>query len=211
MTDLATIAVSSDQPEVDATAETKGERTRRRILEMAVDCFGRRGYRATSVSQIARAASLTQAASYAYFDNKEALFRAAVDADVSDLIDEVSDRVQGVPARDLIPSVIVHAVIALDDHPLTHRVLAGQEPDEVPRLTELPALRRFSDLLADALTEAAERGEVRGDLRPEVLAAGLESLILGLLFSAVQTRGSASERHQLGVVEAFDLMLRPPV
>jgi hypothetical protein len=38
----------------------------------------------------------------------------------------------------------------------------------------------------------------------------LESLILGLLFSTVQTRGTASDRHQLGVVEAFDLMLRPP-
>jgi AcrR family transcriptional regulator len=207
MTDLATIDVPSDG---DTGAETKGERTRRRILEMAIECFGRRGYRATSVSEIARGANLTQAASYAYFDNKEALFRAAVDADVADLIDEISVLVDGVPPRDLIPTVVVHAVVALDHHPLTHRVLAGQEPDEVPRLTELPALRRFSDLLADALTRAVARGEVRGDLRPEVLASGLESLILGLLFSAVQTRGSASERHQLGVVEAFDLMLRPP-
>ena len=205
MTDLATIDVSPAPG-----AETKGERTRRRILEMAIECFGRRGYRATSVSEIARAANLTQAASYAYFDNKEALFRAAVDADVSDLIDEISSQVDDVGPLDLIPTVIVHAVVALEHHPLSHRVLAGQEPDEVPRLTELPALRRFSDLLADALGRAMARGEVRADLRPDVLAAGLESLILGLLFSAVQTRGSASERHQLGVVEAFDLMLRPP-
>src|SRR5689334_383852 len=105
MSDLATI--DDSQPTVVDAAETKGERTRRRILEMAIDCFGRRGYRATSVSQIARAASLTQAASYAYFDNKEALFRAAVDADVSDLIDEISDLVGGVPIRDLVPTVIV--------------------------------------------------------------------------------------------------------
>jgi AcrR family transcriptional regulator len=205
MTDVATIDVTSA-----SVAETKGERTRRRILEMAVECFGRRGYRATSVSEIARAANLTQAASYAYYDNKEALFRAAVDADVSELIDEISAQVDDVGPLDLIPTVIVHAVVALEHHPLSHRVLAGQEPDEVPRLTELPALRRFSDLLAEALDRARERGEVRADLRPDVLAAGLESLILGLLFSAVQTRGSASERHQLGVVEAFELMLRPP-
>lgn len=208
MTDLATIVDVDPDPEVGA--ETKGERTRRRILEMAVECFGRRGYRATSVSEIARAANLTQAASYAYFDNKEALFRAAVDADASALIDEISTQVHGVPANELIPSVIIHAIVALDRHPLTHRVLAGQEPDEVPRLTELPALRRFGDLLAGELLRAAERGEVRRDLHPDLLSAGLESLILGLLFSAVQTRGAASERHQLGVVEAFDLMLRPP-
>ena len=98
MSDLATIVdVRDDEP-----AETKGERTRRRILEMAVDCFGRRGYRATSVSEIARAANLTQAASYAYFDNKEALFREAVDTDVSNLIDEISALVADVPARDLL-------------------------------------------------------------------------------------------------------------
>lgn len=205
MTDVATI-----DADPGSVAETKGERTRRRILQTAIECFGRRGYRATSVSEIARRADLTQAASYAYFDNKEALFRAAVDADVSDLIDEISVLLDGVPARDLIPTVVVHAVVALEHHPLTHRVLAGQEPDEVPRLTELPALRRFSEMLAAALTRAAAAGEVRRDLRPEILASGLESLILGLLFTAVQTRGSASERHQLGVVEAFDLMLRPP-
>lgn len=210
VTDVATRITVDPGAVGGAGAETKGERTRRRILEMAVECFGRRGYRATSVSEIARAANLTQAASYAYFDNKEALFRAAVDADASALIDEISAQVHGVPANELIPSVIIHAVVALDRHPLTHRVLAGQEPDEVPRLTELPALRRFGDLLADELLRAAERGEVRRDLHPDRLAAGLESLILGLLFSAVQTRGAASERHQLGVVEAFDLMLRPP-
>jgi AcrR family transcriptional regulator len=209
MSDLATVVDVRDAPS-DA-GETKGERTRRRILEMAIECFGRRGYRATSVSEIARAANLTQAASYAYFDNKEALFRAAVDADVSDLIDEVATLSAGVPAGDLIPTIIVHAVVALDAHPLTHRVLAGQEPDEVPRLVELPALGRLSDLLADALTDAAARGEVRRDIRPEILASGLESLILGLLFSTVQTGASVAERHQLGVVEAFDLMLRPPV
>ncbi len=207
MSEVSTIdEVSGDTP----GAATKGERTRQRILENAIEHFGRRGFRATSVSQIARAAHLTQAASYAYFDNKEALFRAAVDADASQMIDEISDLIQGVAARELIPAVIIHAVVVLDHHPLTYRLLAGQEPDEVPRLAELPALRRFGDLLAAERLRAADRGEVRADLSPELLAAGLETLILGLLFSAVQTRGGASQRHQLGVVEAFDLMIRPP-
>ena len=46
----------------DAEPATKGERTRRRLLELAIERFGERGYRATSVSEIARAAGLTQAA-----------------------------------------------------------------------------------------------------------------------------------------------------
>ncbi|MDZ7732074.1 MAG: helix-turn-helix domain-containing protein [Acidimicrobiia bacterium] len=77
----------SDAPPTDGrTDETKGERTRRRLLEIAVEQFGRRGFRGTSVSEIAREAGLTQAAVYAYFDNKTALFDAAVDADADAII-----------------------------------------------------------------------------------------------------------------------------
>ncbi len=200
----------TDLAERDLTTESKGERTRRRILEIAIERFGERGYRATSVSEIARAAGLTQAASYAYFDSKESLFQAAVDADAEGLISDVAAQAQGVPIDALIPSVIVYAVMGLADHPLARRVLAGQEPDEIPRLVELPSVRLFGDLIGEQLHLAQLRGEVRQDLEPAVLAAGIESLVMGLLFTAVQTGGAATERHQIGVVAAFDLMIRPP-
>lgn len=194
----------------DLANESKGERTRRRILEIAIERFGDRGYRATSVSEIARAAGLTQAASYAYFDSKEALFQAAVDADAYGLIEEVQERVKDVPVGSLLPSVIVFAVQSLGNHPLARRVIAGEEPDEIPRLVELPAIRLFGELIAAQLVIAQARGEVRDDLDPEILAGGIESLVMGLLFATVQTRGAATNRQQLGVVAAFDLMIRPP-
>jgi AcrR family transcriptional regulator len=209
MTDLA---LRPDADVLDESAEdaavTKGERTRRRILELAIERFGSRGYKATSVSEIARAADLTQAAAYAYYDNKEALFQAAVDADASGLIDEVTANVTGTPVRNLIPSVILFAVIGLDAHPLTKRLLSGLEPDAIPRLVELPAMQRFGGLIADELRAAKERGEIRADLDPDLLAGGIESLVLGVLFSTVLSGGAAKQRHLDGVVEAFDLMLR---
>ena len=191
-------------------AQTKGERTRQRLLELAIERFGTKGFRATSVSEIARAAELTQAAAYAYFDNKEALFRAAVDADASGLIEHVTDQVRDLPVNQLIPSVIVHAVLALEEHPLAKRILSGAEPDEIPRLIDLPALSQLAGMLSEALADGQTRGEVRADLDPAVLGPGLESLIMGLLFSAVLSAGDAQPRHVLGVVEAFDLMIRPP-
>jgi AcrR family transcriptional regulator len=217
VTDLARVAAADSSAlaglaPTDATteaSETKGERTRRRLLEIAVERFGSRGFRGTSVSEIARAAGLTQAASYAYFENKEALFRAAVDADASALIDEVLARVDGVPPRHLIPSVIVYALAALADHPLARRVLSGLELDEVPRLVGLPALERFGQVLAAQIAAGSETGEVRADLDPEKLAGGLESLILGVLFNTVLSGGQAQARHVEGVAEAFDLMIRP--
>ena len=194
--------IDADEP------ATKGERTRRRLLELAIERFGTKGFRATSVSEIARAAELTQAA--AYFDNKEALFRAAVDADASGLIEHVTDQVRDLPVNQLIPSVIVHAVLALEEHPLAKRILSGAEPDEIPRLIDLPALSQLAGMLSEALADGQTRGEVRADLDPAVLGPGLESLIMGLLFSAVLSAGDAQPRHVLGVVEAFDLMIRPP-
>lgn len=149
MTDLAerldATSVAADH------AETKGERTRRRLLEIAVDRFGRRGFRATSVSEIAREAGLTQAAAYAYFDGKDALFAAAVDTDASDLLDQAGAQVEATPVDVLIPTIIVVLVVGLEDHPLTKRVLAGQEPEALPRLVDLPAVERFADRIGGRL------------------------------------------------------------
>ena len=133
---------------------------------------------------------------------------AAVDADASALIDEVAMQVQQVPVRQLVPTALVFAVAGVPSHPLARRVLEGQEPDEVHRLQELPAIRRFGDLLGDRLRAAQDGGEIRKDFDAGVLSAGLESLVMGLLFSTILTKGEASARNIDGVVEAFDLMLR---
>jgi AcrR family transcriptional regulator len=189
--------------------QTKGERTRRRLLALAVERFGSRGFRATSVSEIARSAGLTQAAVYAYFDNKDALFKAAVDADASALIDDIAGQCEAADIHQLIPTIIVYAIAALPTHPLAQRVLEGSEPEEVPRLGELDAIHRFDDLLAAAFRTAQQQGEIRDDFDPDVLAVGVESLVLGLLCSNALSKGApASPRQISGVVEAFELMLR---
>jgi AcrR family transcriptional regulator len=194
----------------DIPTETKGERTRRRLLELAIERFGARGYRATSVSEIARLAGVTQAATYAYYASKEDLFVAAVDTDAEDLINEAHDQVRDTPIRLLFPAFIVMLIAGLENHPLAKRVLSGQEPDAVKRLRDLPALRHFADLVEVQMREAQATGEIRADIDPAVLIGGIETIVVALLYSSVQSGGEASVRAQIGVVEAFDAMLRPP-
>src|SRR3546814_17469373 len=67
---------------------TKGEQTRRAILAAAIERFGREGYRATSVADIARDAGVGGTVAYAYFPNKETLFLAAIDEAASPVINE---------------------------------------------------------------------------------------------------------------------------
>ena len=119
-----------------AGTNTKGDRTRQRLLEIAVGRFAVDGYRRTSVSDIARDADLTPAAVYAYFAGKEALFQAAVDADASALIEESRAEVEDLPMREGVGAMVPVLLRRVVDHPLAKRVLLGKEPEVIGRLPE---------------------------------------------------------------------------
>ena len=191
-------------------AATKGARTRQRLLELAIERFGSQGHRVTSVSEIARAAGLTQAAVYAYFDNKDSLFVSAVDADATSLVIDAHDAVAGTPIRELLQAFLVNLYIRLPDHPLARRVLNGQEPEVLPRLIDLPAIRMATRLIVEDMRSGQEAGEVRTDIDAAVLGDGVEAMILSLLLATVQSDGLYTPRYQDGVYAAFDAMLKPP-
>jgi len=203
------LAVSAGTDSDDAGAETKGERTRRRLLEIAIERFGERGYRAASVSEIARSAGLTQAAVYAYFDSKEALFDAAVDADAAAAINETSRKSRDVPANQLVPMLLILLLGTIDQHPLAKRVLAGREPDALRRLVNLPALADLTTAIAARVAEAQARGDVRPDIDADMFSNGAEAILLSLLMSVVQVGASTEARRQMGVLSIFDTVLRP--
>jgi len=198
--------------------ETKGERTRRRLLELAIEQFGRKGLRATSVTEITREAGLTQAASYAYFENKAELFREAVNTDVVDLIASATAPLAETPVRELLPSILVLLAAKLDEHPLAVRVLGGREPEAMAQLRDLPALTDVRSMLATRLRAAQETGEIRADVDVVKLAAGIQVVILALLTTMTIGRGNAGDGADdtppdviTGIIEVFDALLRPPV
>src|SRR3954451_16200448 len=104
---------------------TKGAQTRRAILDAAITRFGREGYRATSVADIARDAAVGGTVAYAYFPNKEALFLAALDEDAAAVIQEGVSGVLAEPSGNKAwrENLIFTLVLALDRHPLARRVL----------------------------------------------------------------------------------------
>lgn len=56
--------------------ELKSERSRRQILDTALDLFSHRGYGATSVRDIAEGAELSTGNVYHHFEDKEAIYKA---------------------------------------------------------------------------------------------------------------------------------------
>ena len=62
------------------SAQTRGEDTRRRILETALEVFAAEGYEGASTRQLAERAGVNLPAIQYYFGSKEGLFRAVIDS-----------------------------------------------------------------------------------------------------------------------------------
>jgi AcrR family transcriptional regulator len=193
----------------DATP-SKGDRTRQRLLEIAVQRFAADGYRRTSVSDIARDAGLSPAAAYAYFRSKEALFQAAVDHDAGALVDRARVAISGTPVAGREAVVLSELADHVTEHPLAARVLAGREPDVIDRLLDLPSLREFNAQVAEDIAAAQLTGEVRADVDPAEMANGMEAIVLSLLMGFLQARVDGESRWAVGALSVLGAALRPP-
>jgi AcrR family transcriptional regulator len=193
----------------DATP-SKGDRTRQRLLEIAVQRFAADGYRRTSVSDIARDAGLTPAATYAYFRNKEALFQAAVDHDAGSLFDRARVAISGTPVAGREAVVLAELAVHVTEHPLAARVLAGREPDVIDRLLDLPSLRDFNRQVAEDIAAGQRAGDVRADVDPAEMANGMEAIVLSLLMGFLQARVDGESRWAVGALSVLGAALRPP-
>ena len=87
----ATDGQSSAAPAGSPTARARRDRggeTRERLIEAAIDVFGRHGYEGATTRQIAKAAEANLAAIVYHFGSKEALYLAVVEH----LVDEINRR-----------------------------------------------------------------------------------------------------------------------
>jgi AcrR family transcriptional regulator len=192
-------------------AMTKGEVTRQGILEAAIARFGREGFRATSVADVARDAGVGGTVPYAYFPNKEALFLAALDEDAAAVIEEGLTSVRDDTALGAWRQALIFTLVgAIDHHPLARRVLAGQEQDVVQRVLEIPALMELRKACGERLRDEQASGTVRADVDPVAMGNGVVSIMLSLLMSVVQLGTAAASVYADDVVAVFEAALSPP-
>jgi AcrR family transcriptional regulator len=63
---------------LDVEKETKGERTARRVMDVAEDLFATQGYDGTSLRQIAQGAGIKEPGLYNHFAGKQSLYEAVL-------------------------------------------------------------------------------------------------------------------------------------
>lgn len=76
--------------------EDKAER-RTNILAAAKEVFADKGYHATTIADIARAAGLSYGSIYLYYDSKETLFHELMTAEAAALQDHIDSAIAGAP------------------------------------------------------------------------------------------------------------------
>jgi AcrR family transcriptional regulator len=191
----------------EPTAESKGAQTRRAILAAAIARFGRDGYRATSVADIAREAGVGGTVAYAYFENKEALFFAAVDEDAAGVIQEGLVTVLDADVGRFHETLIFTLVDAVQRHPLARRLLAGLEPEVTMRVLDIPALTELRKACTELLRSGQAAGTVRTDIDPSVVGPGIVALMLSVLMSVTQLGSQAAVAYSHEVAAVFEAAL----
>lgn len=144
--------------------ERKKLETRQRIQQVALDLFAARGFDDVTVTEVARAANVSQATVFNYFDTKEDLVLQGMSAYGEQLVATLRDHAPGVPMLDAFRTQLLEprGVLAQDD-PLQ---IAG-----LVRVREIiaasPALRARELLIAEAT--AVELAELFADGAPSAV------------------------------------------
>lgn len=193
-------------------ALTKGEQTRRAILDAAITRFGRDGFRVTSVADIARDASVGGTVAYTYFADKEALFFAALDEDAAAAVGEgLTGAFEELNLEDWRQNLLLSLLGAVEHHPLARRLLGGLEPEVTARVLDTPALNDLRKVCAERLIADQLTGTVRPDIDPHAMANGIVAILLSLLMSVVQLGTEVAGPYTTDVVAVFQAALLPPL
>lgn len=194
----------------DAGGEGKGALTRQAILDAAIARFGRDGYRATSIADVARDAGVGGTITYAYFPNKEALFLAALDEDAAAVITEGVTSLFDGDDEAWRRTLLFTLVAAVERHPLARRVLAGLEPHVTAHMLDIPALAELRKALADKLRTDQLAGLVRTDIDPVAIGNGAVAIVISLLMSVLQFGPEGSELYADDVLAVFEAAISAP-
>lgn len=164
-------------------SSSRGDARRKQLIEVATRMLARNGSRGTTLSDIAAAAGVSQAAVVYHFGTKEELLHAVLN--YRDEFEDTQLWRQGPDPGLGIFEIISGIVGSWDDHPEIVGLLAVLLAENVADDGLLrPRLRRnyqlTVDRISDTLGRAQDRGEMRPDADPRLTAIGMLAFLSGL-------------------------------
>jgi AcrR family transcriptional regulator len=169
--------------------ERKKEATRLKILGLSIELFRAKGFRDTSMEEIAEKADISKGTLYNYFENKESILSAYIQATVEGLDQKMESILRDYPAieprlrllmdfeHDLFgkaPELMINYMIQRMQRFLDR---SSADPfDNVQRSGQ-------ENLILKIITEAQKNKEIRSDIPAQVLARGFLLISLNYFIS----------------------------
>jgi TetR/AcrR family transcriptional repressor of nem operon len=179
---------------------TKGEQTRRKIVEAAAPIFNQRGYEGTSLNDLMEATGLKKGGIYRHFSSKEELAAEAFDytwgAAWKTRQLHLDDKATGVEKlKQLIANFIDHRSPVAGGCPVLNTAVDADDGNTVLRVRVAKALRSWLNRLQDIVKEAQEHGEIREDVDAKTVATLIVASLEGaLMISRLQRNDEALRR-----------------
>jgi TetR/AcrR family transcriptional regulator, transcriptional repressor for nem operon len=177
----------------------RGRASRERIVERAAELFAGRGIAATSVDEVLAAAGAGKGQFYHYFRGRDELAAAAVGHRCAQVIAELTRTLGGVSSlagleRALAGFIAGYGRAGMPGCPIGTLAAEVAGRNEAARLQAAAGFDAWERLLAGALERMRQRGELRPDARPAVLATGLLASIEGGMVLSQARKDMASLR-----------------
>jgi AcrR family transcriptional regulator len=190
------------------TELAKGDRTRARILDEAVDLASVQGIASLTIGPLAERLGLSKSGLFAHFRSKEMLQIETLDRAAELVRADVTEPIRLVPDRSDRLRVFFERWIAwLEDSRLTGGcpiLAAGVEFDDVPGPVRDAAARHLGQLL-ELIAKFARAARPRRD------AEATAAVVMGLAMShLVRTRLLGDEAARAVTLRAFEALLNSP-
>ena len=154
----------------------KGERTRTRILDAAAQVLARKGYAATTLTEIAATAKMQAGSLYYHFDSKDAIVEEVLRVGIDHARDAIRAALkaagENASGHDRLMAAIIAyvTVITIDSDFSQANIRCYAEAPEATRANLAVPLRDFANGLIRLIESGQRDKSVRNDVEARVIA-----------------------------------------
>ena len=177
------------------------------LIRVAANLFREKGYRATTLNDIAQQAGLDRATVYYYFSSKEECFREAVSGILDDNLAEAEllARTNGMDSRDKLTRLIQRLMTSYEQNYPQMYVYIQQDMHKVADQTTPWAKQmasqthRFEKAVIALISEGVKRGSLRKDVPVDLIA----NSIFGMLNWTHRWHKPGGKHSAIEIADAF--------
>jgi TetR/AcrR family fatty acid metabolism transcriptional regulator len=162
--------------------DARGDK-RKRILDAAVRVFARKGFHATRVSEVAKAAGVADGTIYLYFESKDALLVSLFEDRVERLLAFLDTELpRARTASEKLRRVIELQLGLLESERDLAEVLTVilRQSTKLMKEHAAPKFNAYIDVIARVVADGQASGELRSDVAPRLVARAIFGALDGI-------------------------------